>query len=423
MSAGTPIAHDHRHLLHLSERRILCACEVCLAEKSAEAEYRPVGHRITWLDDLQMADEMWARLGIPIALAFFTQNGDTGETVAFYPSPAGSTECELDLDAWATSSRPTRSSAELEPDAEAFIVNRMSDPPQYVIVPIDRCYEMVGAVKVAWEGISGGDEVDQAIAAFFTRLQEEHMTEARGLTAGPQAQVPAAGDNGGLTPQSPPDSAEPEFKVVSAEPVARSVEPALSFKGTITDASQRPVYLIALTAIVVVEPGKRSYAPGERERLMELFGGPERWASTTGAFRWAATSAMVHGFTGEGEFELVVPVSYDLEIASAKYFGALDEGGTVPLRFHFNGSILYERGDGRVQTTPVPWDRSERFEMPMEAWTTAHRRAPPLRNWVPLHSETVSRIEDLKAKMGAPTFDDAVTRIIDRAEQGGTEDL
>ena len=42
---------------------------------------------------------------------------------------------------------------------------------------------------------------------------------------------------------------------LSAEPVARSVEPALSFKGTITDASQRPVYLIALTAIVVVEPG------------------------------------------------------------------------------------------------------------------------------------------------------------------------
>ncbi len=169
---GTPIAHDHRHLLQLSERRILCACEVCLAEKSAEAEYRPVGHRVTWLDDLEMADEMWARLGIPIALAFFTQNGDTGETVAFYPSPAGSTECELDLDAWADLVEANPKLAELEPDAEAFIVNRMSDPPQYVIVPIDRCYEMVGAVKMAWEGISGGDEVDTAIAAFFRRLRE-----------------------------------------------------------------------------------------------------------------------------------------------------------------------------------------------------------------------------------------------------------
>ncbi len=168
---GTPIAHDHRHLLHLAERRILCACEVCLAEKSAESEFRPVGHKVTWLDNLQMADEMWARLGIPIALAFFTQNGDTGETVAFYPSPAGSTECELDLDAWADLVAANPELSQLEPDAEAFIVNRMSEPPQYVIVPIDRCYEMVGAVKMAWDGISGGDGVDTAIADFFSRLR------------------------------------------------------------------------------------------------------------------------------------------------------------------------------------------------------------------------------------------------------------
>ena len=223
--------------------------------------------------------------------------------------------------------------------------------------------------------------------------------------------------------EAPPTDSEPEFKVVSVEPVARSVEPALSFKGTISDASMRPVYMIALTAIVVVEPGKRSYGPGERERLMELFGGPERWASTTGAFRWAGTQTMVHGFTGEGEFELVVPVSYDLEIASAKYFGALDEGGSAPLRFHFNGSILYERGDGRVQMTPVAWDRSERFEMPMDAWTRLTAEHHPFRNWVPLHSETVARIEGLKANMGAPTFEDAVSRILDRVEREGVEDL
>ena len=151
----------------------MCACEVCVAEKSAEAEFRPVGNRVTWLPDLEMADEMWARLGIPIALAFFTTNGDSGETVAFYPSPAGSTECELDLDAWSDLVEANPSLSLIEPDAEAFVVNRMSDPPQYVIVPIDRCYEMVGAVKMAWEGISGGDGVDTAIAGFFDRLREE----------------------------------------------------------------------------------------------------------------------------------------------------------------------------------------------------------------------------------------------------------
>ncbi|CAN5225120.1 DUF5947 family protein [soil metagenome] len=168
---GTPIPVEHRHMLHLSERRILCACEVCIAERSAEAEYRPSGQRVVFLDDLAMADELWARLGIPIGLAFFTINGDTGETVAFYPSPAGSTECELDIDAWSElcDANPR---LELEPDAEAFIVNRMSDPPQHVIVPIDECYAMIGAIRVAWEGISGGPEVDEAVASFFAQMRK-----------------------------------------------------------------------------------------------------------------------------------------------------------------------------------------------------------------------------------------------------------
>lgn len=167
---GTPLPAEHRHLLQLSERSILCACEVCIAERSADAEFRPSGQRIVWLDELNMADELWARLGIPIGLAFFTINGDTAETVAFYPSPAGSTECELDMDAWSELC-DANPELELEPDAEALIINRMADPPIHVIVPIDECYAMVGAIKMSWEGISGGAQVDAAIASFFERLR------------------------------------------------------------------------------------------------------------------------------------------------------------------------------------------------------------------------------------------------------------
>ena len=171
---GTPLAAQHRHLLQLTERRILCACETCLNERSADPEMRPVGTRVAWIDQLQMADELWARLGIPIGLAFFTINGSSGETVAFYPSPAGSTECELDLDAWDEVKAANPVLESLEPDAEAFIVNRLADPPAYVIVPIDECYRMVGTVKVAWEGISGGSGVDEAIAGFFEGLRERN---------------------------------------------------------------------------------------------------------------------------------------------------------------------------------------------------------------------------------------------------------
>jgi hypothetical protein len=60
---------------------------------------------------------------------------------------------------------------DLEPDAEALLVNRMADQPAFAIAPIDRCYMLVGLVKAAWEGISGGAEVERAIQGYFDDLR------------------------------------------------------------------------------------------------------------------------------------------------------------------------------------------------------------------------------------------------------------
>jgi len=50
-------------------------------------------------------------------------------------------------------------------------VNRLSDPPAYAIAPIDKCYELTGTIKAHWEGISGGSEVEAAVARFFDGLR------------------------------------------------------------------------------------------------------------------------------------------------------------------------------------------------------------------------------------------------------------
>ncbi|HWH45074.1 MAG TPA: DUF5947 family protein, partial [Thermoleophilaceae bacterium] len=60
---------------------------------------------------------------------------------------------------------------ELEPDAEALIVNRMADDPAYAIAPIDRCYMLVGLVKASWEGISGGSGMEDAVERYFDDLR------------------------------------------------------------------------------------------------------------------------------------------------------------------------------------------------------------------------------------------------------------
>jgi len=54
-------------------------------------------------------------------------------------------------------------------------------------VPIDACYELVGAVRRAWHGLDGGSEVREAINAFFAALADR----ARELEVG---QLEVVGD-------------------------------------------------------------------------------------------------------------------------------------------------------------------------------------------------------------------------------------
>jgi hypothetical protein len=162
----------HRHLLHLNERRILCVCETCWAVRSGEAAFRPVGNRTVWLDDFALTDEQWASFQIPIALAFFMVSTVSDGVIALYPSPAGATECELDLESWQRLVAENPALADLEADAEALIVNRMADEPKHVIAPIDVAYQLVGVVKTSWEGISGGSATEEAVARYFEGLRE-----------------------------------------------------------------------------------------------------------------------------------------------------------------------------------------------------------------------------------------------------------
>jgi hypothetical protein len=170
---GVTIPEDHRHLLHVSERRIVCACEACWALRSGEGDYRPTGTRTIWLPELDLPDELWASFQIPIGLAFFMRSSVTECVVALYPSPAGATESELHFDSWSRMCELNPVLSRLEADIEGLIVNRLAEPPTYVIAPIDRCYALTGTIKSSWEGISGGSGVGRAVDDFFERLWGE----------------------------------------------------------------------------------------------------------------------------------------------------------------------------------------------------------------------------------------------------------
>ena len=127
-----------------------------LALRGGDPELRPTGTRVLWLEELELDDEAWAAFGIPIGLAFFFRSSAGGRTVALYPSPAGATECELDLEPWERLRAANPVLTGLEPDAEALIVNRLADPPQHAIAPIDECYRLVGLIRASGRNLGRG---------------------------------------------------------------------------------------------------------------------------------------------------------------------------------------------------------------------------------------------------------------------------
>jgi hypothetical protein len=176
---GVTIPSDHRHLLHLTERRIVCACEACWAMRSGEGDYRPTGNRTLWLPDLDVPDDLWAAFQIPIGLAFFMRSTITECVVALYPSPAGATESELHFESWGRMLELNPELGDLEPDIEGLVINRLAEPPVYAIAPIDRCYALTGLVKANWEGISGGPGVEQAVTSFFAGVRAQALLQTR----------------------------------------------------------------------------------------------------------------------------------------------------------------------------------------------------------------------------------------------------
>jgi hypothetical protein len=173
---GDPIPPEHRHLLDLRSRELMCACRACkiLFDRGAAGggHYRLVPDRRLSLPGFELDDVSWEELRVPVEMAFFFHHTGEGRVVAFYPSPAGPTESLLELDAWDEIERANPVLRTLEPDVEALLVNRSRGARQYFVVPIEDCYALVGLIRTRWRGLTGGQEVWEEIGLFFERLSD-----------------------------------------------------------------------------------------------------------------------------------------------------------------------------------------------------------------------------------------------------------
>ncbi len=212
--------------------------------------------------------------------------------------------------------------------------------------------------------------------------------------------------------QGPPD---PEFAVVDARTVRHAAAPMIMLDLRVREHSGRDVYMIALTIQLMIEPARRSYDDATRERLVELFGAPERWAVTTRSLVWAQLDVLVPAFTGSTTVSVPISCSYDLELAAAKYLHSLP-GGEVPLALHFNGTIYYPGEHGALQMVLVPWNKSTDYRMPVSVWRETVEHYYPNTGWVALRSQTLEALAREKRNRGLPTLDECVRELLAEAD-------
>jgi hypothetical protein len=214
--------------------------------------------------------------------------------------------------------------------------------------------------------------------------------------------------------ESEPALPNPEFEVLGARPVKYAAAPMLYIDLQISETTGRPVYMIALTIQLMIEPARRRYDDETRERLLELFGPPERWAVTTRSLVWSQLDVLVPAFTGITTVAVPIACNYDLEVAATKYLHSLPDG-EAPLALHFNGMIYYQGDDGGLQMVLVPWTKSVDFRMPVSVWDDTIGHYYPNTGWTALAAETLRRLQREKLRRGLATFDATVAALLQEA--------
>ena len=170
---GAGLEPEHKHLLEVAKRRIVCTCTPCAFrfQDVVGGRFKLIPSDIRQLPEFDLSDSEWENLALPINLAFFFYSTPQQKMNAMYPSPAGATESLLPLTAWDSLVERNSVLATMAADVEALLVNRVGAKREHYLVPIDLCFELIGLIRVHWRGFSGGDKVWEEVDTFFSKLR------------------------------------------------------------------------------------------------------------------------------------------------------------------------------------------------------------------------------------------------------------
>ncbi len=207
------------------------------------------------------------------------------------------------------------------------------------------------------------------------------------------------------------------FRVEGAEAVPFAAQPLLTLKLHVTNAiGEEAIHTIALRAQIQIEAQRRQYDTAEKERLLDLFGQPERWSQTLRPMLWTHASAVISSFTGSAVADLQVPCTFDFNVAATKYFHAVSDGD-IPLNLLFSGTVFYIGAEGAVQVAPISWDKEARFRLPVSIWREMMDFYYPNSAWLSLRRDVFERLYQYKIQRALPTWEAALENLLTAEEE------
>lgn len=205
------------------------------------------------------------------------------------------------------------------------------------------------------------------------------------------------------------------FAIAGVRGADHAAAPTLEFELRVVASQATKIRSILLDVQIQIAPRGRGYAAAEEELLLELFGTPERWATTLRTLLWTRVTVVVPPFEDETSIVVPVPCTYDLEVIASRYFAALRDG-EVPLEFLFSGTVFFASAERTLQATRIGWDQEATYRMPVAVWRQAIERHFPGSAWLRLGREPFERLCAYKAREALPSFDAALDALLDLRE-------
>ena len=202
------------------------------------------------------------------------------------------------------------------------------------------------------------------------------------------------------------------FAIEGVEVVKYSATPQIAFKLRVSNSDPaETIHSVALRCQIQIEVTRRRYTAEEQQKLLDLFGEPDRWSQTLRNLLWTHVNVNVPPFQGSTLVDVPVACTFDFNVGATKYFHGLGDG-QVPLCLMFSGTVFYAQPGDAMQVSLISWEKEARFSMPVKVWRDMMDAYYPNTAWLCLRRDIFERVYEYKVKHGIPTWEQALEHML-----------